>query len=106
MFLCLGARYLYNSSADNNDGYAGLMLRRSAQIMAPAKIVLANDTSLNAYFLYSTSGEVFEYMYWHNKSALGFGNVLFTDSHVSYLQAAAEPDFQRGPGWSFVWNDQ
>ncbi len=70
------------------------------------RIVLANDTSFNADFLYARSGDVFEYMYWHNTSAPGYGNVLFVDSHVSYRQATAEPDFQRGPGWSFVWNDE
>ncbi len=106
MFSVLGASYLYNSSANNNDGTAGLLLRRSVDIKAPARIILANDTSFNAYFLYPSSGKVFEYMYWHNKSAIGYGNVLFTDSHVSYLQAAADPDFQRGPGWSFVWSDR
>jgi prepilin-type N-terminal cleavage/methylation domain-containing protein len=106
MFSCLGSSYFYNSSANNNDGTAGLLLRRSADIKAPAKVILANDFSFNAYFLYTSTRQVFEYMYWHDKSTLGYGNVLSADSHVSYLQAAAEPDFQRGPGWSFVWNDQ
>ena len=106
IFSCLGSSYLYNSSANNNDAIAGLVRRHSADIKAPAKIVLVNDFSFNAYFMYSSSKQVFEYMYWHNKSTPGYGNVLFTDSHVSYLLASAAPDFQRGPGWSFVWSDQ
>jgi prepilin-type N-terminal cleavage/methylation domain-containing protein/prepilin-type processing-associated H-X9-DG protein len=103
-----GSSHFYNSSANNNDGERGLMLRRASDIRAPSKIILANDFSFSAYFEYRTWGNrVFNYMYWHHKTALGWGNVLFVDSHVSYHQATPnKPDFQRGASWSFVWNDE
>ena len=45
-------------------------------------------------------------MYWHDKKTLGFGYVMFVDTHVQYLQATlGAPDFQRGKNWSFIWSD-
>jgi prepilin-type processing-associated H-X9-DG protein len=45
-------------------------------------------------------------MYWHDRKRLGYGNVLFVDGHIGYYQpTVTAPDFQRGNGWSFVWND-
>jgi prepilin-type N-terminal cleavage/methylation domain-containing protein/prepilin-type processing-associated H-X9-DG protein len=105
VFSQLGSSYLYNSSANNNDGQKGLMFRRATEIKRPVKIILANDQAFSVWFLYGTSGMPFEYIYWHDKR-LGYGNVLFVDSHVSYFQATFnQPDFQRGPTWSFVWDD-
>jgi prepilin-type N-terminal cleavage/methylation domain-containing protein/prepilin-type processing-associated H-X9-DG protein len=102
-----GSSHFYNASANNNDGLQGLMLRKASDIRAPAKIILANDFSFSAYFEYKTWGNrVFNYMYWHDKTRLGFGNILFVDSHVSYYQARPTPDFQKGPSWSFLWNDE
>ncbi|HZM04761.1 MAG TPA: DUF1559 domain-containing protein [Candidatus Saccharimonadales bacterium] len=105
-----GSSYFYNSSANNNDGAMGLLLRKESDIHSPAKIILANDFSFNCYFIYGSSQEVFEYMYWHDKKRLGYGNVLFVDGHVSYLQATATATrdgvtFQSGLGWSFIWSD-
>jgi prepilin-type N-terminal cleavage/methylation domain-containing protein len=100
-----GSSHFYNASADSNDGTKGLMLRKATGISSPARIILANDFSFNSYFDYGTTAAVFEYMYWHDKTRLGFGNVLFVDTHISYLQAKPKPDFRRGPDWSFVWND-
>ena len=56
---------------------------------------------------YVTFGKkVFQYMYWHDKQRLGYGNVLFVDSHLGYHQATTDkPNFQRGSNWSFVYND-
>jgi len=102
-----GSSHFYNASANSNDGNKGLMLRKVSQIRNPAKIILANDFSFNCYFDYGLTRAVFEYMYWHDKTRLGYGNVLFVDSHVAYHQATTKsPDFQRGPSWSFLWNDE
>jgi prepilin-type processing-associated H-X9-DG protein len=102
----IGSSYLYNSSANNNDGDKGLFMRKSTQIMHPSKIILANDQAFSCWFLYGTSGQVFQYIYWHDKKRLGFGNVLFVDGHVNYLQATTtQPNFQQGPTWSFIWSD-
>jgi prepilin-type N-terminal cleavage/methylation domain-containing protein/prepilin-type processing-associated H-X9-DG protein len=103
-----GTSHFYNASANSMEGAAsGLMLRKAPDIKKPSKIILANDWSCNAYFDSSGSGAVFEYMYWHDPKRLGYGNVLFVDTHVSYLQITPRsPDFQRGRGWSFVWNDE
>jgi prepilin-type N-terminal cleavage/methylation domain-containing protein len=101
-----GSSHFYNASANSNDGNTGLMFRKAPDIKRPTKIILANDFSNNAYFDYATTGQVFEYMYWHDPKRLGFGNVLFIDIHVAYVQCTPRsPDFRRGKDWSFVWND-
>jgi prepilin-type N-terminal cleavage/methylation domain-containing protein/prepilin-type processing-associated H-X9-DG protein len=103
---CFGSSHFYNSSANDNDGDKGLMKRRSSDVPHPAQIVLANDFSFDVYFEYPRWKKPFQIMYWHHRKALGYGNVLFVDSHVQYLQATLkEPDFQRGKDWSFVYND-
>ena len=103
----VGYSHFYNSSGNNNDGNAGLMMRKESDIRHASNIVLANDFSFNCYFEYVRWGrKAFQYMFWHDKSQLGYGNVLFVDSHVGYHQATTDkPDFQRGNGWSFVWSD-
>lgn len=102
-----GSSHFYNASANSNDGQVGLMMRKAPDIKRPTKIVLANDFANNAYFDYGSTGAVFEYMYWHDPKRLGFGNILFVDSHIDYIQCTPRsPDFRRGKTWSFVWNDE
>jgi len=101
-----GSSYFYNCSANNNDGVKGLYGKRASDVRNPSKVALANDFAFNCYFEFSSRKSVFLYMYWHDKKRLGAGNVLFADSHVGYYLATTDkPDFQRGPGWSFVYND-
>ncbi len=98
----LGTSYLYNSSANNNDGNAGLFQKKEGDVLSPSKIVLVNDNSFNCYF---ENNNAFEYMYWHDKSNLGYGNVCFVDQHIEYLRAKFnQPNFQEGVNWSFVYN--
>jgi prepilin-type N-terminal cleavage/methylation domain-containing protein/prepilin-type processing-associated H-X9-DG protein len=107
-----GVSYFYNASANSFDSARGLMLRKGSDIRKPSKIILANDWSCNTYFFPGilppgTSGIVYTHSYWHDPKRLGYGNVLFVDTHVSYLQTTPRsPDFQRGRDWSFVWNDE
>jgi prepilin-type N-terminal cleavage/methylation domain-containing protein/prepilin-type processing-associated H-X9-DG protein len=106
VFDAFGSSHFYNASANNNDGAKGLMLRRAGQIRSPSRIILANDFSFSCYFEYKTWGnKVFNHMFWHHKTKLGYGNVLFVDAHVGYHEAKPAPDFQRGPDWSFIWDD-
>ncbi len=99
----LGTSYLYNSSANNNDGNTGLFQKKESDVLHPSRIVLLNDFSFNCFFM---NNSPFEYMYWHDKSTLGFGNVVFTDQHVEYLSAQLnQPNFQQGPNWSFIYDD-
>lgn len=101
-----GSSYFYNCSANNNDGDKGLYKKNSSQVRNPSQTVLANDFAFNCYFEYASRRSVFQYMYWHDKQALGYGNVLFVDMHVGYYQATPDkPDFQHGKEWSFVYND-
>ena len=81
-----GSSHFYNASANSNDGTKGLMLRKATSISSPARIILANDFSFNCYFDYGATAAVFEYMYWHDKTRLGFGTVLFVDTHKGNLQ--------------------
>jgi prepilin-type N-terminal cleavage/methylation domain-containing protein/prepilin-type processing-associated H-X9-DG protein len=101
----VGYSHFYNASANNNDGEAGLMMRKGTDILHPVRIILANDFSFNCYFEYASRRGVFQYMYWHDRKRLGYGTVLFVDGHVGYDQATVQPNFQRGNKWSFVWND-
>ena len=101
-----GSSYFYNCSANNNDGVKGLFHKRTSDVARPTKVVLCNDFAFNCYFQYQTFGAVFQYMYWHDPRALGYANVLFVDTHVSYNQATHNrPNFQRGPAWTFIYND-
>jgi prepilin-type N-terminal cleavage/methylation domain-containing protein/prepilin-type processing-associated H-X9-DG protein len=104
LFDTFGSSHFYNASANDNDGARGLMARKTSDIRNPVRIVLANDFSFNAYFEYRSTSQVFNHMFWHDRR-LGFGNVLFVDSHVGYHQAKPRPDFQRDVAWSFVWSD-
>ena len=97
-----GWSYLYNSSGNANNE-SGLYAKRASQIKSPSKIILVNDNSFNAFF---ENARPFQYMKWHNRNRIGDGNVMFVDQHIEYLLATPnKPDFQRGPTWSFVWND-
>jgi prepilin-type N-terminal cleavage/methylation domain-containing protein len=102
-----GSSYFYNCSANNNDGMKGLYRKKTSDLRNPSKVIVANDFAFNCYFEYVSRKAVFQYMYWHEKKKLGAGNILFGDSHVGYSFATVDkPDFQRGPSWSFVYNDQ
>jgi len=99
----LGTSYLYNSSANNNDGATGLFQKREGAVTSPSRIILVNDFSFNCFF---ENNHAFESMYWHDRSTLGFGNVVFNDQHVQYLCASAKTtDFQHGTDWSFIYSD-
>ncbi|MFO1497747.1 MAG: type II secretion system protein [Verrucomicrobiota bacterium] len=102
-----GSSYFYNCSANNNDGVKGLYDKKTSDVKNPAKTVLANDFAFNCYFEYATRRRVFQYMYWHDRKRLGAGNILFVDSHIGYnLATTDKPDFQRGPSWTFIYNDE
>jgi len=103
VFDAIGWSYLYNSSANNNDGTLGLWGKKSSQIHNTAKIVLASDFSCNCFF---QNARPFSLMYWHNRKKLGYGNSVFVDLHVAYVAATVNnPSFQQGDGWSFIYND-
>nr|AUN37502.1 hypothetical protein [uncultured bacterium] len=108
----LGSSFLYNCSGNDNDVNAGLMMRKTADIKNPSKIILASEQAFATYFMYKQTGQPFEFAYWHDKKRLSYGTVAFVDSHVAYLQASkkyATDDAQRGVSgstiWSFVWDD-
>jgi prepilin-type N-terminal cleavage/methylation domain-containing protein/prepilin-type processing-associated H-X9-DG protein len=102
-----GSSHFYNCSANNNDGTKGLYGRKTPDVRNPSRMVLANDFAFNCYFEFVTWGRrTFQFMYWHDKKRLGYGNVLFVDSHVGYHQATTDkPDFQRSASWTFVYSD-
>lgn len=106
-FTVTGCSYLYNASADNNDAVNGLMSHKASDVRCPAEIILANDYTCNCYFTFVNNGyEPFQYTYWHNRGKLGYGNILFVDTHVAYLQVTAKlNEFQRGINWSFIATD-
>ena len=53
VFSRFGSRYLYNSSANHNDGQKGLMMRKAGEILIPAESSLPNVN-------HSVPGSVFQ----------------------------------------------
>lgn len=107
VFDCTGWSYLYNSTGNNNDAVSGLYKKKGADVLRPSKIILVNDNCFNVYF---ANSYVFQFMEWHNKGRtanhIGKGEVMFVDQHVEFLVPTYNlPDWQRGNGWSFVYND-
>lgn len=102
-----GTSYSYNSGANGNNDFGpqGLYNQKLSGVLHPSLIVMAADFSFTCWF---GNGRPFETVLWHNNHVLGFGNVLFVDYHVEYKQALlnkANPSYQRGPDYSFVYNE-
>jgi len=107
MFDWYGTSYAYNAGANgNNDsGPQGLYNMKLSSVPHPSLIVMASDFSFTCYF---GNGRPFETALWHNRHVLGYGNALFVDSHVEYEQALlnkGNPSYQRGPNYSFIYNE-
>lgn len=101
-FDTFGSSYMYNSSANNNDGALGLFEKKSSQIKNPSRVILVNDIPVNVHF---GNSPVFQYAYWHDKNRLGYGNVAFVDGHIGYFQATRfAPNFQQGDKWTFIFD--
>jgi len=97
-----GWSYLYNSAGNGVFLDLGLYDKKESDIAHPSKIALASDMACNCWY---GNNRPFEYMYWHNLNTLGFGNMLFVDQHIQYLQATInKPSFTDGPTWSFIYN--
>jgi len=100
---CFGSSYIYNSDANNNDGKKGLVGKRFDQVKSPSKTFLVEDNTFAAWF---GRFRPFEISYWHTKKGLGYGGAAFVDGHVAYLGVTPDkPDFQRGNGWTFIYDD-
>ena len=98
-----GSSYIYNSDANNNDGKLGLVGKRTDEVKNPAKVFLVEDNTAAVWFGRSNP---FEISYWHDKKRLGYAGAAFVDGHVAYVGVTRDkPDFQRGLGWTFVYND-
>jgi len=100
---CLGYSYFYNCSANHNSNADGLWAKTPEMIDHPTRIILSNDFAFNAYAFNATPWHT---AYWHRRFVNGWGNLLFCDGHVDGMQATrSAPDYLRGDGWSFVYND-
>ena len=103
VFDSFGTSHLYNSSALNNDGALGLYNKKGSDIRGPSHVILANDYPFNVHFL---NVAVFQFSFWHDLKRIGWGNVLFVDAHVEYLEGTQNsPDFQHGKNWTVVFSD-
>jgi hypothetical protein len=98
-----GSSYVYNSDANNNDGKKGLVGKRTDEVKNPAKTFLVEDNVAAVWF---GNSNPFEISYWHDKKRLGYAGAAFVDGHAAYVHLTRDkPDFQRGDGWTFVYND-
>jgi prepilin-type N-terminal cleavage/methylation domain-containing protein len=105
VFDSTGWSYLYNSTANINNGVPGLYDKKGSDVLHPSKVILANDFSFSVFF---EGGRPFQYMFWHNLNTLGYGTVQFIDQHVAYSKGTLyRNDAQRAAddSWSFVYND-
>jgi prepilin-type N-terminal cleavage/methylation domain-containing protein len=108
LFDTFGCSYFYNSGGNEN-GERGLHGKRLAQVLFPSQVIVANDYAFSMWGWKTEApgpaGKPFQYAYWHHQKALGWGNVMFVDNHISFLQATYDkPDFQNGAGWTFIFN--
>jgi prepilin-type N-terminal cleavage/methylation domain-containing protein/prepilin-type processing-associated H-X9-DG protein len=102
MYDWYGASFFFNTSASKNSSIDGLFGKNVSQIPHPSDVVAAGDYSFtSAYFL---GWDPFTPAYWHNKKELGWGNVLFVDGGVRYLQVPSAAYFQQGAGYTFFWD--
>src|SRR5437867_2726019 len=108
LFDTFGCSYFYNSGANSN-GERGLHGKRLAQIASPSQVIVANDYAFGMWGWTTEApgpkGKPFQHAYWHHDKALCWGNVLFVDNHLRYLQATYDrPDYQNGAGWTFLFD--
>ncbi len=108
LFDTFGCSYFYNSGGNEN-GERGLHGKRSSQIVFPSQVIVAHDYAFGMWGwkteVPGPAGQPFQYAYWHHEKALAWGNVLFVDNHITYLQATYDkPDYQNGAGWTFIYN--
>ena len=108
LFDTFGCSYFYNAGGNSN-GERGLHGKKEGQIRSPSLVVLANCYPFSCWGWKDEApggaGVPFQFSYWHHASALGWGNAVFTDGHVSYLQATRDqPDHQSGRGYTFLFD--
>ena len=108
LFDTFGNSYFYNSGGNEN-GEKGLHGKRTAQILTPSMVVLATDYPFGMFGwpteALGAKGQPFQNAFWHHEKQLGWGNVVFVDGHVSYLQATYDkPDYQNGRDYTFLYN--
>ena len=97
-----GWSYGYNAATNGAFNGLGLYNKKESDITHPARMILLDDFAVNVFY---GNKRPFEYMYWHNRGVLGWGNMLFVDQHVEYKQATVNsPNFADGPTWTFVYN--
>ena len=98
----MGFSYKFNAEANNNS-LLGLWKRKATQVRSPYKVILAGDAGMMWTHYYQE--DPFKISYWHNKKELGWGNAVFVDGHTGYIQVTNDnPDFQKGPDWTFTYN--
>ena len=97
-----GWSFHYNAAANGGFSGMGLWNKKESQVVHPAKVILMNDFAFSCFY---GNAAPFEYMYWHHKKELGWGDVMFVDQHVEYLRAFKnKPAFTEGATWTFVYN--
>ena len=97
-----GYSYMFNTSASNNSDKDGLFGKNVSAIGNPTQVVAAADYSFSV--TYFNGCNPFQWVYWHDKNELGWGNVLFVDGSVCYLKNLDAAHFQQAPGYTFFFD--
>ena len=108
LFDTFGCSYFYNAGGNAN-GERGLHAKKESQIRSPSLTVLANCFPFSCWgWREEAPGGAnvpFQYSFWHHRTAPGWGNVVFVDGHVAYLQATPNlPDSQNGKSYTFLFD--
>jgi prepilin-type processing-associated H-X9-DG protein len=106
LFDTFGCSYFFNAGGNSNSD-KGLHGRKSTQVLSSSLTVLANCFPFSCWgWIDEAPGSAttpFQFSYWHNPTALGWGNVAFVDGHVGYHGATAKkPDYRTGTDYTFL----
>lgn len=105
-----GYSYLFNSGANCNNVSQGLYGKPENGITDPSMMVVTCDYSFQTWgWIDELPGDYFPFneSFWHNEGELAWGNVLFHDGHVSFLQATFDkPNWQQGEDYNFRYDLQ
>ena len=70
-----------------------------AGVRQPSSVIVLGDPAMISF---NRSGGMSSRNWWHDKKK-PFANIVFADFHVEgIVMTGDQPDFQRGPGWTFL----
>ena len=97
-----GSSYCYNSDANQVNSGLGIYGKKRKEIEAVGFVA---GIVCSPVRIFSNDLPTFLRFYWHNDNVEGWGNVLYLDGHVEFVQASMFPTYQKTDDYSFIYND-